>query len=173
MGSHPHYNLRFPAGGNPFDDQIDEVEAELQRNGRPPWVRKFRQEYDSAVLYHDSVVSETLQLTRKVGRANAYRAWMYLSDHGQEVGHNSNHAGHSPSTASGYRIPTVIWRNGVAEVPGTDVGERPFRADWAGWTLADLLHLRWNGGVSDRNVLGTNYRWEPPTLPVQVDSFVR
>ena len=173
MGAHPHYNLRFPAGQNPFDDRIDDVEAELEKNGRSAWVRKFRQEYDSAMLYHDFVVSETLQLTQRIGGMNDYRAWMYLSDHGQEVGHSSNQVGHSPSTASGYRIPTVIWRSGSAVAPLSDAGERPFRADWAGWTIADLLNLSWQHDGSRRNVLGTNYRWESPVLPVQVESFVR
>jgi len=55
--------------------------------------------YDAALLYHDFVVSETLQLTRRAGRPGDYRAWMYLSDHGQEVGHVSDRAGHSPTTA--------------------------------------------------------------------------
>ena len=96
---------------------------------------------------------------------------MYLSDHGQEVGHGGNHAGHSPSTASGYRIPTIIWRNGLSkpQQPGTET--RPFRADWAAWTLADLLKLTWNGDTTDRNVLSDGYRWLAPTLPVQVRSF--
>lgn len=172
MGAHPHYSLRFPAGQNPFDDRIDDVEEGLEKSGRSAWVRKFRQEYDSAMLYHDFVVSETLQLMRRIGRTNEYRAWMYLSDHGQEVGHGSNYAGHSPSTASGYRIPTVIWRNSTGETPSPGIGERPFRADWAGWTLADLLHLRWNGGISNRNALSADYRWVPPNLPAKVESFV-
>ena len=173
MGAHPHYSLRFPAGQNPFDDRVDDVEEGLEKSGRSAWVRKFRQEYDSAMLYHDFVVSETLQLTRRIGRPEGYRAWMYLSDHGQEVGHGSDHAGHSPSTASGYRIPAVIWRSSPEWAPSADIGERPFRADWAGWTLAELLHLRWNGSGSDRNSLAADYRWVPPDLPVKVESFVR
>jgi heptose-I-phosphate ethanolaminephosphotransferase len=171
MGAHPHYSLRFPAGANPFDDRPDVVEEGLERSGRSAWVRKFRQEYDAALLYHDFVVSETLQLTRLVGRRDGYRAWMYLSDHGQEVGHGSNHAGHSPSTASGYRIPTVIWRNDVAAPDSPDVETRPFRADWAGWTIADLLNVRWQGDQRQRNAIGAGYRWEAPDLPVKVKSF--
>ena len=173
MGAHPHYSLRFPAGENPFDDRVDKVDEGLEKSGRSAWVRESRQDYDAAMLYHDFVVSETLQLTRRIGRPNDYRAWMYLSDHGQEVGHGSNHAGHSPSTASGYRIPAIIWRNSPDRPFGAGTGGRPFRADWAGWTIADLLHLRWQHDGGARNVLSADYRWEPPALPVQVDSFVR
>lgn len=171
MGAHPHYSLRFPVGANPFDDRIDDVEEALEKSGRSKWVRKFRQEYDAALLYHDFVVAETLQLARSIGPAHGYRAWMYLSDHGQEVGHGSNHAGHSPSTASGYRIPTVIWRNQASDPLPAGAQQRPFRADWAGWTMADLMGLRWDGDATDRNALAANYRWEAPNLPVAVKSF--
>jgi len=172
MGAHPHYSLRFPAGANPFDDRIDDVDEELEKNGRSMWVREFRQEYDAALLYHDFVVAETLQLTRTIGRAEGYKAWMYLSDHGQEVGHGSNHAGHSPSTASGYRIPTVIWRNSVSGLQRAGTEARPFRADWSGWTIVDLLNIKWNGDATDRNALADGYRWQAPILPVEVKSFV-
>ncbi len=171
MGAHPHYRLRFPVGANPFDDRIDDVEDQLEKSGRAMWVRKYRQEYDAALLYHDFVVSETLQLTRKVGRTDGYRAWMYLSDHGQEVGHGGNQVGHSPSTASGYRIPAVLWRSSAPLPYPAGSNVRPFRADWAGWTIADLLNMRWRGDVGDRNILSTGYRWQAPTLPVDVKSF--
>lgn len=171
MGAHPHYSLRFPEGANPFDDDVDAVEAGLVKNGRSSWVRRFRQAYDAALLYHDFVVSETLQMTRRGGADDAYRAWIYLSDHGQEVGHVSDRAGHSPTTASGYRIPAVVWRNQPGRTLPPEVQSMPFRADWAGWTIADLLHLHWPGALPDRNALSESYRWQAPVLPVEVKSF--
>lgn len=172
LGAHPHYRLRFPeTQDNPFDDTQDAVESGLIAQGRPAWVRRFRQDYDTALLYHDFVVAETLELTRTAGRLAEYRAWFYLSDHGQEVGHGSDHVGHSPSTASGYRIPAIVWRNQVpADAP--DLAERPFRADWLGWTMADLLALQWKGQVAGRDVLAPDYRWEAPVLPVKVRSYL-
>jgi len=172
MGAHPHYSLRFPENANPFDDHVDAVETGLVNNGRPAWVRRFRQEYDAALLYHDFVVSELLQQTRSTGKSGDYRAWMYLSDHGQEVGHGSDRAGHSPSTASGYRIPAVIWRNTEA-LPAGAATQQPFRADWTGWTLMDLLHIQWSGQKPERDVLAEGYRWEAPKIPVAVESFSR
>jgi heptose-I-phosphate ethanolaminephosphotransferase len=68
MGAHPHYSLRFPANANPFDDDVDAVETGLVKEGRSAWVRRFRQEYDAALLYHDFVVSELLQQTRSAGK---------------------------------------------------------------------------------------------------------
>ena len=171
MGAHPHYSLRFPANANPFDDDVDAVENGLVKEGRSAWVRRFRQEYDAALLYHDFVVSELLQQTRTAGKPDEYKAWMYLSDHGQEVGHVSDRAGHSPSTASGYRIPAVVWRNQQPWPP--EAAQQPFRADWTGWTLMDMLHIRWDGQKPERNVLGGAYRWEAPAIPVAVESFSR
>ena len=171
LGAHPHYKLRFPSGDNPFDDQADAVEAALAQNGRPAWVRQFRQEYDAAMLYHDFVVAETLQLTRKGARKDEYRAWMYLSDHGQEVGHESDRVGQSPSTASGYRIPTIIWRNRQASALPAATERRPFRADWAAWTLADVMNIEWTGAMPSRNVLSDSYRWTAPALPFDAASF--
>lgn len=172
MGAHPHYSLRFPENANPFDDDVDAVENGLVKDGRSAWVRRFRQEYDAALLYHDFVVSELLQQTRNAGKPGEDRAWMYLSDHGQEVGHGSDRAGHSPSTASGYRIPTVIWRN-REPLSGAAAQQQPFRADWTGWALMDLLKIQWNGQMPERNVLGDRYRWEAPKIPVAVESFSR
>ena len=171
MGAHPHYALRYPAGENPFDDSLDAVEAGMVKSGRSTWVRETRQEYDAAVLYQDFIVSELLQMTRTTGPANGYRGWMYLSDHGQEVGHSGDHAGHSPSTPSGYRIPAIVWRNRQnAPSPG-NVATEPFRADWAAWTLADLLHLQWAGDLPERDVLDERYAWKAPKLPFAQRSF--
>ncbi len=172
MGAHPHYRLRFPADANPFDDAPDAVETDLLRQGRAAWVRQYRHDYDAAVLYHDFVVAETLQITRHARpRAGEQRAWMFLSDHGQEVGHGSDHAGHSPRTASGYRIPALVWRSRWDLPPPPGAAAQPFRSDWAGWTLADLLDLHWPGLRAERDVLRAGYRWEPPRLPTAVASF--
>ena len=87
------------------------------------------------------------------------------------MGHGENRAGHSPGTEAGYRIPTIVWTNHSRPAASTDVAQRPFRADWAGWTVADILGLDWQGEMPERNVLNPQYRWQPPNLPVQVKSF--
>ncbi len=171
LGAHPHYRLRMPAGEHPFDAGGDAVDAAMTREGRAAWVREFRQDYDSAIRYHDRIVARTLSLTRSHLAGDERGAWMFLSDHGQEVGHSLDHAGHSPGTASGYRIPALLWRSG----PGFDpsAAARPFRADWAGWTLAELLSLRWSGMHDERNVLSASYAWQAPALPVKGVVFER
>ena len=177
LGAHPHYQLRFPSGANPYADVSDPVDAAMKAAGRSAWIRRTRAEYDAAIRYHDEVVAESLAMTRHAPGGDHHRAWMFLSDHGQEVGHESDRAGHSPMTASGYRIPVLLWRSRPApsEAPPLAVqravAERPFRSDWMGWTLMDLLGVQWPGRQDRRNVLSDAYRWENPTLPITVVSF--
>ncbi len=172
MGAHPHYHLRYPEGRNPFDGRADAVERELESKGRPAWLRQLRNEYDAAVLNHDLLVSELLDLTRASEKAGTYRAWMFLSDHGQEVAHERDHAGHSPGTAAGYRIPALVWHNQASRLMPADLERRPFRADWGSWTLTDLLRIQWRADEPSRNVLNNDYRWLAPSLGVPVTSFV-
>jgi heptose-I-phosphate ethanolaminephosphotransferase len=173
MGAHPHYELRHPPGANPFAGADDAVERQLQAAGRSAWTREARQAYDAAVLYHDGVLSDLLKSLREGAGSGTRAAWMYLSDHGQEVGHEIDRAGHSASTAAGYRIPALIWRSEPAHTDAGAAALRPFRADWAAWTVADLLGLQWPGQDATRNVLSAEYRWQPPRLGVQVAGFER
>lgn len=172
MGAHPHYRHRFEPGANPFDDQVDAVETSLLSAGRPDWLREKRAEYDAALLQQDAVVSELLGMTTRSGAPDDRSAWMYLSDHGQEVAHETDHAGHSASTVAGYRIPALIWQRRARPTPPDDLAARPFRADWAAWTAVDLLGIRWRDGDPSRNVLDAGYAWRAPALPVPVRSFV-
>ncbi|MDB5849760.1 MAG: sulfatase, partial [Rhodoferax sp.] len=96
----------------------------------------------------------------------------YLSDHGQEVGHGSNNAGHSAFSESGYRIPTLLWQAPAQALPpGRD--QVPLRSDWSGHTLMGLLGVTWTGADASRDVLDPRYTWRAPQLPTAVESFTR
>lgn len=162
LGAHPHYRLRYPTGTPRFPDD-DAIEQELRAAGRPFWLRGLRNDYDTALRYHDGIVAETLRLTRA---ASPDAVWLYLSDHGQEVGHSRNQAGHSPGTLAGYRIPLLVWR------PTPFLPQRllePVRADWLAHSLLGLLGIAWDGHDKHRDVLDADYRWEPPQHPVISD----
>ena len=165
MGAHPHYRMRHPDNWPAFQPG-DAVDAHMAQQDRPEWLIKKRHAYDRAVSYHDSVVNTTLALVKK--DKTPYRAWMYLSDHGQEVGHEINHAGHSPTTLAGYKIPAMAWRNTPA-MPQA-VHARALRTDWASLTLSDLLHLTWQGQPKGMSALQADYAWQAPALPVAATS---
>lgn len=173
LGAHPHYRQRYPASQNPFADVRDSVERQLDSQGRSLWIKHQRKQYDAALRFHDHVVAELFAMTRQpsAARPDEYRAWMYLSDHGQEVGHSKDFAGHSPHTAAGYRIPVMIWRN--REWPAAPhLAKQAFRADWGGWTVADLLNVHWEGYKPTQNILSSNYEWHSPSLPAPVSSYI-
>lgn len=169
LGAHPHYSLRSPDGFEPFGSDHDEIERALTSEGRPFWLRAARRAYDRAVAYQDAVAAESLRLTQRYKPAEGRAAWMYMSDHGQEVGHNIAHAGHSPGTAAGYRIPALIWRS--ADPFDPMIRDRAFRADWAAHSLVSLMDFQWDGARGERDVLNVGYRWQAPRLQAPVTRF--
>lgn len=164
IGAHPDYRLRHVAGQARFQGVRDEVYQGLKAQGRSKWVRERRNDYDSALHYHDAVVAETLALTRRLG---GRAVWMYLSDHGQDVGTSGNRAGHSVNTAEGYRIPLLMWGQHLAQLPD-EVSARPVRSDWLGHSVMSLLGLAWPGQAPQRDVLDPRYRWQAPAVPPAV-----
>ncbi len=165
LGAHPHYRLRHPPDQAPFSGVRDTVYRELKQNGRSLWTRELRNDYDSALHFHDSVVDQTLELTRRFG-GNA--RWLFLSDHGQEVGQVSDHTGHSALSPDGYRIPLVVWGSSLRELPDA-LARTPVRSDWLGHTVTRLLGLSWAGYRPERDVLDPHYRWQPPPHPLRID----
>ena len=165
LGAHPHYALRHPDKHTPFKHVKDEIFQVLKDQGRPPRVRALRNAYDSAIHYHDAVVAATLEMTRTLGQA---ATWVYFSDHGQEVGHVSNHVGHSVSTADGYRVPLLIWGGGIENLPSRSFTQ-PVRTDWLGHSVMRLLGVDWLGHMPEKDVLDKQYQWQAPHLPMVAD----
>jgi heptose-I-phosphate ethanolaminephosphotransferase len=165
LGLHPHYRMRHPDGANPFAHAADRVDARLRSEGRPAWLRELRNDYDSAVRYHDSTVAATLDLSRQ---AAGKQTWVFLSDHGQEVGHTTDRAGHSATTPDGYRIPLMLWSSFADPAPGQALAT-PVRGDWFGYSLTRLLGIEWRGAKPGQDVLDRRYRWQAPSLPLKID----
>jgi len=165
LGSHPHYQLRHPQGRDPFHNVKDEIYQGMKDQGRSTRVRSLRNDYDSAIHYHDSVVSSTLNLTRQHGKK---AAWVYFSDHGQEVGHVGEHVGHSALTVDGYRVPVLLWGDAIAGLaPRTFL--QPVRTDWLGYSVVRMLGIHWQGHLPQQDVLDPKYRWRPPPLDMVTD----
>lgn len=165
LGSHPHYQLRHPQERVPFHNAKDGIYQGMKDQGRSTRVRSLRNDYDSAIHYHDSVVAATLDLTRKYGKK---AAWVYFSDHGQEVGHAGEHVGHSALTADGYRVPLLLWADAMASLPSPTFLQ-PVRTDWLGYSVVRLLGIDWLGHVPQQDVLDPMYQWKPPALDMVAD----
>lgn len=167
LGAHPHYSSRYPKDLPVFEGTKDNVYQALKKDGRSFWTRKMRNEYDSALHYHDSVVSTTLDMAQRWGGKNT--AWIYLSDHGQEVGSYSNRIGHSATSANGYRIPLVMWGEATKSIP-EHLQKVPVRADWLGHSVMRLLGLQWQGHRPEHDFMDPSYHWQQPAShPPNVD----
>lgn len=165
LGSHPHYQLRHPQGRVPFDKVKDQVYQDMKEQGRSARVRHLRNDYDSAIHYHDAVVAATLDMTRRHGKK---AAWVYFSDHGQEVGQAGEHVGHSTLTADGFRVPVLFWGDAIEGLPSSTFLQ-PLRTDWLGYSVGRLLGIDWRGYLPQQDVLDRRYQWKPPALGVVAD----
>ncbi len=167
LGAHPHYSSRYPEDLPVFEDAKDKIDESLKNEGRSFWTRKLRNKYDSALHFHDTIVSSSLDLAKRWGGKNT--AWIYFSDHGQEVGGNGNRVGHSATSADGYRIPLIMWGS-VTKPLSEESRKTPIRADWLGHSVMRLLDLKWPGHRPERDFMDPAYRWhQPANHPAKLD----
>jgi heptose-I-phosphate ethanolaminephosphotransferase len=145
QGGHLRYDLRYPAAFDKFSGADDAVSAALVKAGRPYWIRKARNDYDNAMLYTDHVIAAIFQKARQSASSGAPFSVVYVSDHGQEVGHYRNFAGHSATDPSGYDVPLLLWttRQDPSTLAMRAVLEgREYRTDKLDHTLLGLLDIR-------------------------------
>lgn len=157
MGAHAHYDLRSPRELQPFETTDDVVDLELAAHGRPEWVRLKRDQYDEAMLYQDQVISRLLDDFRTAVGAGS-GAWLYTSDHGEEVGHTRNFTGHSPDEA-GQVVPLLVWDSrGITPARKQELESRAFQTDVLDWTLLDLMHVRTRHDAPGDQLLRPHFR---------------
>ncbi len=109
IGTHPNYQERYPTTFNKFNSNSnDRVESDLKARNIDPWIRSLRNDYDNAVLYEDHLLAKMLD-TLRADHLPDFRSFTVVSDHGNEVGHELDYAGHSPTTKAGYQVPVIMW----------------------------------------------------------------
>lgn len=157
MGAHAHYGLRSPDRFKHFEGHTDGVDLALEAQGRPPWVRLKRDQYDDAMLYQDWVISRLLtQFKKSVGGQSA--SWLYTSDHAEEVGHTRDFTGHSPDEP-GQVVPLLMWNSmQTASTTSAAIENRPFQTDVLDWTLLDLMHVRTRHDQPQDLLLADNFQ---------------
>ena len=60
------------------------------------------------MLYEDHLLAKMLD-TLRADHLHDFRSFTVVSDHGNEVGHELDYAGHSPTTKAGYQVPVIMW----------------------------------------------------------------
>ena len=158
QGAHLRYDLRYPLAFDYFTRTEDGVDADLRRAGRPFWIIKARDQYDNAMLYGDHVISAILDLAQRDGKRPT--SLLYVSDHGQEVGHNRDFAGHSSTDPSGYQVPLLVWTNRADKTARMDraaLEARVYRTDVLDHTLYGLLDIRARGYHARDDLLSADF----------------
>ncbi len=133
-GSHPVYNLRYPAEFEKFTAENPE--------------EKLVAEFDNTILYNDYILDE---IFKRFEDKNALV--IYISDHGQELFENGrNFAGHSDESLGNLgmiEIPMLIWTSkSFRELYPEKISaiknsvDKPYRADLIPHMILDLTDIR-------------------------------
>ncbi len=162
LGQHFHFRQRCPAGQQRWRDVADDaVMQQMRAAGRSASIRQARNDYDDAVTCGASVLGQVLALLHQQRPGRAVDL-LYFSDHGQEVGHRRDFAGHSAQDASGYSIPMLWWQRAAdgAVLPPLPPGlaQRPFRLDGIDHAM--------------QHVLGITSRFYQPALDVLAPGYL-
>ena len=156
LGQHFHYALRCGQQPGPYGQDIDDAVMQTMRaQGRSSSIRQARNEYDNATFCGARSVAQLLQAVAQA-RADRPVQALYFSDHGQEVGHFRDFAGHSEQDESGYTVPLWVWRNAVAS-PRPAKLDAPIRLDTLDQALQNLLGLRSRWYEPQQDFLSSQY----------------
>ncbi len=161
MGTHLPAARRYPKMRAPFTARSPLPESYAHvRNADD---RDAIDEYDNAVHFNDYVVSHLLTTLRR--RAlDARAAFIYVSDHGEEVKHVDSYLGHGEFRWSPYmlEIPLIAWVSpafgDMLSRPGIE--DRPVGTDQLIHTILDLADIQTPGFRPERSVFAVTY--EPP-----------
>jgi len=143
MGCHFEYEKRYPSNRNFFKSPAP---AKVALNTEQ--IQKNINSYDNAMRYHDSIVNEVVRIFSKHSQ-NQNSALVFLSDHGEELYENRDHAGHGyPPCKATAEIPYFAalspdFKKNYPEVK--EVMQRrkntPYSATNNFYTLIDLLKI--------------------------------
>lgn len=164
IGAHPNYQSRYPEQFAHFGlDTNDNVEASLKARGMGLWVRWQRNHYDNAVRYQDHLLGRIHDIVAEAP-AGEVRSWLYVSDHGNEVGNDREFVGHSRKTAAGYAVPLLYWDSqpGARLLPDG----QPIVTDTLDDNALQLLGIRHNKHRRNDDWFSPAYAWTlPPDWP--------
>jgi heptose-I-phosphate ethanolaminephosphotransferase len=168
LGTHPAYNFRYPEDFGIFEKVYDDQVAKgLELQGRAPWAILFRNMYDCAIRYEDHILAQLLN--HLMAKEQAFATWLYVSDHGQDVAHNTDYSGHNIRVRQQWEVPFVLWQSEdrASEVPAAELVARPYRADVLDHTILGLLGIRGDFYEPERDILSAGFKAEK-ILPRQV-----
>lgn len=139
IGSHQHYQLRYPESFAVFDNVDDDVARKMAAKWSGLVVA--RNQYDDTILYTDFILSSVIARLKADKVKNS--EMLYLSDHGQEVGHLTDLWGHQLQLESGFTIPMILWLKDRPDLLArrAELERRPYQTDRIDWTFLSRLDI--------------------------------
>ena len=155
IGSHQHYQLRYPENFAIYDDADDEVAREMAAK----WsgLAVARNHYDDTIRYTDFLLSSVIARLKADEVKNS--EMLYLSDHGQEVGHLTNVWGHQLQLESGFTVPVILWLKDNRALLGkkSELEQRPYQTDRMDWTILSRLDIATSFDRPEYDVTGDRF----------------
>ena len=157
IGSHQHYQLRYPENFAVFDNADDDIAREMA--GKWRGLAVARNQYDNTILYTDFIVSAVIDRLKTDKVKNS--EMLYLSDHAQEVGRLTNLWGHQLQLETGFTIPMILWLKDRPDLMAkkAELEARPYQTDRIDWTFLSRMDIVTAFDRPDYDV--TNDRFKP------------
>jgi heptose-I-phosphate ethanolaminephosphotransferase len=159
LGSHFYYYLRYPEQFNLYNRANDAVSTSMHTAGRAQWVIDTRNVYDNSVAYNDMVIGNLVSDIKLTTQTPA--KFLYVSDHGQEVGHNRDFARHSAIDKTGWEIPMLLWSNRSVHLKKDVIEARPYQTDRLDATLLGLMNIKSPFYHANDDILGNSFISRP------------
>ncbi len=159
LGSHPNYQLRYPDTFSKFTTESnDMIEQQLEKKNISFWTQQQRNYYDNSIAYQDWLIDRFFRTFQK-NDTTTFSSFIFVSDHGNEVGHEKNYAGHSPNTKAGYQVPLIVWYKGIKNT-GVNLNKLINTAD-LDTSLMALMRIDEKGNFEKPNLFKDNYIFRP------------
>lgn len=158
MGSHMEYRKRYPVSHSVFSFH-DELKAHKKSR---PWLKKdgasVMAHYDNSIHYTDSILG---QMIHRVALLSTPAAFIYFSDHGENVYDEGNRTGRGIKYV---RVPFVIYLNRAYRDANPEMVKRLETARHLPFSTANIVH-------SLMTLSGTSYKLYDGTIDVLSPAF--
>ena len=158
QGSHMGaYSDRYPSEFEVFKP-TDKIPSKFYSEMNKKDIAKVNA-YDNSIYFNDFILSEIISELRE---EEGLSAFLYFSDHGEEVFDYRNYSGRSLEKGSVAlcQVPFILWRNDkhIEQVPLSIDEYRPYCTDDVIHAILELSGVEYNAKDSTRSIFNAAFR---------------